>query len=235
MFRAREYMRRFYGLVVADGRLRLDSVEAARREVQWWRVHRAHQHEASVTEDDLIAALGDMCSCVYSVPPNAVREADRHRIIAMGRSDEWVAAQSDTSSHLLAAERHALVASHSAGLDAVAPAIAMPLARAGEQLIRCARDLMRSGMSGVDMRAARHTVVIFTTSFRWGGGQLSRCRNEAVGIDGRRAPVRGSACRPRSRSRDRFLLILSGAALTTTAEGSVPPRPAARCCRVLVG
>ncbi|HEU5265119.1 MAG TPA: hypothetical protein VFU35_00405 [Jatrophihabitans sp.] len=38
--RAREYMRRFYALVVADGQLRIDPVEAARREVEWWRVHR---------------------------------------------------------------------------------------------------------------------------------------------------------------------------------------------------
>ena len=121
---AREYMRRFYTLVAADGRLRFDPVEAARREVEWWRVHRAHQHETGATEDDLIAALCDLYSYVYSVPHDAVREAARLRVIAMGLSDGWVAAGCDPSSELLAGELEVLVASYRALLDAVAPAIA---------------------------------------------------------------------------------------------------------------
>src|SRR4051812_4386328 len=40
---ARAHMQRFYELVVRDGDLPLDAAEAARREVEWWRVHRMHQ------------------------------------------------------------------------------------------------------------------------------------------------------------------------------------------------
>jgi hypothetical protein len=118
---AREYMRRFYALVAARGQLQLEPSEAARREVEWWRIHRVHQHESSVTEEDLIAALCQLYSHVYSVESGAVREAAWQRVIAMRLSDEWVAGGCDTTSELLLAERRALVASYSALLDAVSP------------------------------------------------------------------------------------------------------------------
>ena len=41
---ARASMRRFYALVARKGRLDIDPAEAARLEVEWWRLHRAHQH-----------------------------------------------------------------------------------------------------------------------------------------------------------------------------------------------
>src|ERR1700712_4072985 len=41
--RARRLMRGFYALVVRDGGLSLDPERAAHLEVEWWRVHRAHQ------------------------------------------------------------------------------------------------------------------------------------------------------------------------------------------------
>src|SRR6478672_12940796 len=44
---AREQMRRFYALV-AQGHPRLDPARAAELEVQWWGVHRLHQHSADV-------------------------------------------------------------------------------------------------------------------------------------------------------------------------------------------
>src|SRR5918912_3282722 len=42
---ARALMARFYRLLRASGRERFDPVEAARLEVEWWRVHREHQRE----------------------------------------------------------------------------------------------------------------------------------------------------------------------------------------------
>jgi hypothetical protein len=57
---AREYMRRFYALVVADGSLDLDPVEAARSEVQWWHLHRVHQRENDVTETQLVDAVAHL-------------------------------------------------------------------------------------------------------------------------------------------------------------------------------
>ena len=117
--RARACMRRFYELVARDGELRIDPAEAARREVDWWRVHRIHQRETGVSEDDLTAALMDLYSYVYAVPPEDVRAAARHRVVAMRHSDAWVADGCDPADPLLAAERAELIASYTALLAAV--------------------------------------------------------------------------------------------------------------------
>jgi hypothetical protein len=111
---ARDQMRRFYALVATDGQLRLDPHEAARREVEWWRVHRLHQREPGLSEDDLARALRELYAYVYDGSPDAVAEAAAHRVVAMRLSDEWVAAGCDPESPLLAAERRALVASYAA-------------------------------------------------------------------------------------------------------------------------
>jgi hypothetical protein len=117
---ARDFMRRFYVLVSADGALRLNPDEASRREIEWWRIHRVHQRETGLSEVDLSAALCELYSYVYSTSAEAVRDAALHRVIAMRLSDEWVEAGCDLSSPLLTAERRALVASYAALLDAVA-------------------------------------------------------------------------------------------------------------------
>ncbi len=111
---AREFMRRFYALVAKDGALRLDPVEASRREVEWWRVHRVHQRESGVTEQDLVTAVADLYAYVYSVEPAAVIEAARLRVLAMALSDAWVAAGCSLDDPRVADERRALVASYSA-------------------------------------------------------------------------------------------------------------------------
>src|SRR5947209_4392714 len=51
--RAQEYMRRFYALVLDDGGLQLDPARASALEVEWWRVHRQHQREDALTDQDL--------------------------------------------------------------------------------------------------------------------------------------------------------------------------------------
>ena len=116
---ARAYMTRFYALVSADGELHLDPAEAARREVEWWRIHRLHQRESALTEDDLVAALVHLYSYVYGIDPEAVRPAAEHRVVAMRLSDEWVEAGCDLASPLLAEERRALVASYTALRDSI--------------------------------------------------------------------------------------------------------------------
>jgi hypothetical protein len=116
---AREHMRRFYELVVRDGDLRVDPNEAARREVEWWRIHRIHQREDDLSEDGLTAALVELYSYVYDVPPASVRDAARHRVIAMRHSDAWVEAGCELDDPLLAAERSELIASYTALLGAV--------------------------------------------------------------------------------------------------------------------
>jgi hypothetical protein len=111
---ARALMRRFYALVARHGELRLDPAEAARREVEWWRVHRAHQREDRLGEADLVEALIELYSYVYSTAKGAVRAAAEHRVVAMRHSDEWVAAGCDPGDARLADERAELIASYTA-------------------------------------------------------------------------------------------------------------------------
>jgi hypothetical protein len=117
--RAREFMRRFYALVVRDGDLRVDPIEAARREVEWWRVHRLHQRDDALGEDELVAALVALYSYVYAAEPAAVRAAAEHRVTAMAHSDAWVEAGCALDDPLLAAERAELITSYTELLAAV--------------------------------------------------------------------------------------------------------------------
>jgi hypothetical protein len=116
---ARAYMRRFYELTVRSGGLDLDPARAALLEVEWWRIHRAHQHDDTVTQEQLEAALVDLYSYVYSAEPEAVRPAARKRVEAMDLSDRWVGAGCRRDDPLLARERRTLVASYAALRDAV--------------------------------------------------------------------------------------------------------------------
>ncbi len=116
---ARQHMRRFYALVAPD-HPGLDAARAAALEVEWWRVHREHQHSADVTEDELTQALVALYSYVYEVPAETVRSAAEQRARAMDVSDRWVAAGCDRNDPLLAEERRLLVASFSALRGAVA-------------------------------------------------------------------------------------------------------------------
>jgi hypothetical protein len=133
---ARRCMERFYRLVAADTGESLDTVEAARLEVEWWRVHREHQH-AAVGEDEgdgvagdggdggpapgeaLVGALVDLYAFVYRCPPPEVRAAAELRARAMDVSDRWVALGCATDSPLVAHERALLVRSYAALLAAV--------------------------------------------------------------------------------------------------------------------
>jgi hypothetical protein len=112
-------MRRFYALVAKDVGSDIDPVRAAELEVEWWRVHREHQHDHDVPERALVAALTDLYAYVYAEPPEAMREAARRRVEAMDLSDRWVEAGRRLDDPLLEEERNALVASHSALLRAV--------------------------------------------------------------------------------------------------------------------
>ena len=111
---ARASMRRFYAMIARDQGLGLDSVRASRLEVEWWRLHREHQHDPDVSEDALVQSLVDLYSYVYDAPPESVRDAARFRVEAMNHSDAWVANGCDLADPLLTRERRALVASHTA-------------------------------------------------------------------------------------------------------------------------
>jgi hypothetical protein len=111
---ASDYMRRFYELLVRHSDLGLDPVEAARREVEWWRLHREHQYGVVGDEEPLVDSLVDLYSYVFNVPDDTVREAAQQRVQAMKHSDAWVQAGRDLEDPLLAQEREALLASYRA-------------------------------------------------------------------------------------------------------------------------
>lgn len=117
---ARRAMRRFYALVSRTHGEPFDLDEAARREVEWWRIHRYLQREAP-REDagPLVDALVALYAHVYRVPPQTVRQAAVERAEAMRVSDAWVAAGCDPTSPALVAEQAALVRSYAALLAAV--------------------------------------------------------------------------------------------------------------------
>jgi len=117
---ARAYMRRFYALVAADGGLELNPAEAARREVEWWRVHRMHQRDDRLSEFDLVRALCDLYAHLYGVAAEDVAVAAHHRVVAMRLSDEWVKAGCESDDPRLVEEREELIKSYTALRIAVA-------------------------------------------------------------------------------------------------------------------
>ena len=116
---ARLLMRRFYALVVRDGGLSIDPARAARLEVDWWRVHRAHQRDDALSEADLVASLSALYGYTYGVSPVDVQAAAEHRMLAMRYSDAWHRAGCDLADPLLDQERAELVAAYTALLTAV--------------------------------------------------------------------------------------------------------------------
>jgi len=115
---ARRCMCRFYRLVRAAYGEPRDVTEAARLEVEWWRVHREHQ-QAADSAQPLIDAVARLYAFLYRAQEDAVRPAAAHRAAAMDLSDQWVAEGCQPDSPLLAAEHAALVRAYAALLAAV--------------------------------------------------------------------------------------------------------------------
>jgi hypothetical protein len=114
---ARQCMARFYRMAGKAGRLSADPEVAAELELAWWRAHRAHQHDAQVSSEDLLAALVSLYCYIYQAQPDDVRRAAELRVQAMNLSDAWVAAGCQLTDPRLAQERLVLVASFTALRD----------------------------------------------------------------------------------------------------------------------
>ena len=68
-----------------------DPAEAARLEVEWWRVHRVHQHSNAVSDGRaLVDALAALYAYAFGVPETVVRIAAEQRALAMRYCDQWV-------------------------------------------------------------------------------------------------------------------------------------------------
>ena len=129
---ARRFMERFYRLVAADSGETLDTVEAARLEVDWWRAHREHQQRGAGAhagagagagggepDEGLVDALTALYAFVYRCPADEVRTAADLRARAMDVSDGWVAEGCVADSPMIAEERALLVRSYASLLAAV--------------------------------------------------------------------------------------------------------------------
>lgn len=117
---ARRCMERFYTLIVRRYGERISPEQAARHEVEWWRVHREHQHDLEAGDATaLVEALATLYAYVYSVAQDDVRLAAEQRALAMDYSDRWVREGCDPDSPLVPLERAALVRSYAALLAAV--------------------------------------------------------------------------------------------------------------------
>lgn len=99
--RARAYMRRVYAMSVRHSKHDFDPVEAARLEVEWWRVHRAAQHGDTASSDELPDAVARLYAYIHGVDIASVRESGRLRAEAMDICDRWVAAGCDVQSPLV--------------------------------------------------------------------------------------------------------------------------------------
>jgi hypothetical protein len=117
---ARAAMQRFYALVKRRHDEPFDPVRAATLEVEWWRVHREHQHtEGDGEARPLIDALAALYAYVYGAPVESVLVAAEQRALAMRHSDQWVHDGRDPDSPLIDQERAALIRSYAGLLAAV--------------------------------------------------------------------------------------------------------------------
>src|SRR5690242_18863819 len=113
---ARRTMERFYAMLKRRHGEAFDPATAARLEVEWWRVHREHQHAVQDGGDGpLVDALAELYAYVYGAADADVRLAAEQRALAMRYSDQWVGEGRDLASPLIDQERAALVRSY-AGL-----------------------------------------------------------------------------------------------------------------------
>ena len=118
---ARACMARFFALVRVSCGVPANPAEAARLEVDWWRVHRESQYSATAigADDALVESLTRLYSYLYDEPGSEVRPAAVQRARAMKLSDQWVREGCAQDSPLLALEHAALVRCYGALLAAV--------------------------------------------------------------------------------------------------------------------
>ena len=113
-------MERFYGVLKQHTGEPFDPTEAARLEVEWWRIHRVHQQtNASSDGRALVDALAALYAYAFGVPQTAVQGAAEQRALAMRYCDQWVRAGCDPDSSLVTQKREALVRSYSSLVAAV--------------------------------------------------------------------------------------------------------------------
>jgi hypothetical protein len=116
---ARHLTSRFY-MLAGGGDMTSDPHEAARLEVEWWRVHRALQHATAGDAAELGTAVAALYAYTYDRPIDDVRDSGVLRAEAMRVCDEWVGAGCDLGDPRLSEMRRFLVRSYRSLKSAVA-------------------------------------------------------------------------------------------------------------------
>jgi hypothetical protein len=116
---ARRLMTKFYELAGGSG-ARFDPREAARLEVEWWRIHRFLQHDEGGDTTRLGSAVAALYAYTYDAPVDAVHESGELRAEAMRICDAWVAAGCDLGDPRVAGMRRSLLRSYRSLKAAVA-------------------------------------------------------------------------------------------------------------------
>ena len=106
------YMTRFLALLKRVHQAGFDPAEAARKDVNWWVVHRQIFNQRE--NQSLIDALADSYAELYQIPREKVQPAAYHRAEAMQYSDRWVHEGRLSGSPLIAQMQAELDKSYSA-------------------------------------------------------------------------------------------------------------------------
>ncbi len=116
---ARRLMTGFYALAGGSGP-DFDAREAARLEVEWWRIHRDLQHAEAGETAALGRAVAELYAYTYDRPVADLRESGEWRAEAMRICDAWVAAGCDLTDPRVAALGTCLLRSYRSLKAAVA-------------------------------------------------------------------------------------------------------------------
>jgi hypothetical protein len=116
---ARRLMTGFYALAGGGGQ-GFDPANAARLEVEWWRVHRELQHDSARDAAELGEAVAALYAYTYDTPIAGVRDSGQLRADAMRICDRWVASGCDLNDPMVADMRRCLLRSYRSLKTAVA-------------------------------------------------------------------------------------------------------------------
>ena len=179
---ARACMARFFALVRLSTGEPANPAEAARLEIDWWRVHREAQYQGtrSGASDALVESLTRLYSYLYGEPESEVRPAAVQRARAMKLSDQWVREGCPPDSPLLAHEHAALVRCYGALLAAVHHRLGTGAAADGDPL---ARRVAHPRLQRPALAAGPHRLP--------GRGVVPRENLERLGV---RVPAIGAQC-----------------------------------------